>query len=106
MQTKVSPSFRKTTDTYRAGAKTLHQDYFISAEIFAKEQFSIFSNQWVCVGHQSQLAAAGDFFLQKVADENLIILRDQSGKVRAFYNVCRHRGTRLCEEQGGQFRGL
>ena len=101
MQTTVTPAFRRTTDTFTSGAKTLPQRYFVSPEIFAKEEEKVFSTQWVLVGHQSQIAKAGDYFVQEVAGESLIIARDQKGEVRAFYNVCRHRGTRLCEEKVG-----
>jgi Rieske 2Fe-2S family protein len=101
MQTTATRAFRKTADSFTSGAKTLPQRYFISLEIFAKEQAGIFSSQWVSVGHQSQIAKAGDYFVQEVAGESLIIVRDQKGEVRGFYNVCRHRGTRLCEDQTG-----
>ena len=84
-----------------SGAKTLPQRYFISPEVFATEQERIFSREWICVGHQSQLARAGDYFLQEVAGESLIVTRDHEGVVRAFFNVCRHRGTRLCEDASG-----
>ena len=40
----------------------------------------------------------GDYFVQEVAGESLIIVRDETGACTGFYNVCRHRGTRLCEE--------
>ena len=88
----------------QSGAKTLPQRYFVSADVFAAEQERIFSQQWLCVGHQSQLTQSGDYFLQEVAGESVLILRDQKAQVRAFYNVCRHRGTRLCEEKSGRFR--
>src|SRR6266446_2512128 len=97
MQTTVAPPFRKTTETFTAGAKTLPQRYFISPDIFAKEREAIFSTQWVCVGHQSEIAKAGDYFVREVAGESLIIVRDKGREVRGFYNVCRHRGTRLRE---------
>ena len=97
-----SSVFRKTADTFAPGAKTLAQEYFISPEIFAEEQAAIFSRQWVCVGHQSQIARAGDHFVQEVAGESLIVMRDREGAVHAFYNICRHRGTRLCEEKTGR----
>ncbi|MFN2508062.1 MAG: SRPBCC family protein [Chthoniobacterales bacterium] len=100
------PRFRKTTETFTAGAKTLPQRYFVSPEIFAKEQEAIFSSQWVCVGHQSQIPKPADYFVMEVARESVIVLRDQQGLVRGFYNVCRHRGTRLCEEQSGHSAAL
>jgi len=98
------PAFHKTAETFTAGALTLAQKYFVSPDVFAKEQERIFSTQWLCVGHQNQLKNEGDYFVQDVIGESLIILRDQEGDIRAFYNVCRHRGTRLCEEQSGHFR--
>jgi glycine betaine catabolism A len=109
-QTTVIPAFRKTVETFAAGAKTLPQRYFVSPEVFAEEQDKIFSRQWVLVGHQSQIVNPGDYFTSEVppthgygvtGGESLIIVRDKSGEVRGFYNVCRHRGTRLCEEQIG-----
>src|SRR6266850_2143508 len=100
-ESTATPAFRKTAETFTSGAKTLPQRYFVSPEILAKEQEKIFSAQWVLVGHQSQIAKAGDYFVREVAGESLIIVRDQEGEVRGFYNVCRHRGTRLCEEENG-----
>src|SRR5438128_4205016 len=102
MQTKEAREFRKTAETFHAGAKTLPQRYFVSPEIFAQEQDRIFSTQWVLVGHQSQLPNAGDYFVAEVAEESLIIVRDKCGEIRGFCNVCRHRGSRLIENRNGQ----
>ena len=106
MPTIVKPAFRKTTGTFTPRAKTLAQEYFVSPEIFAREQKTIFSAQWVCVGHQSQLARAGDYFVAAVAGESLIVVRSQEDAIRGFYNVCRHRGTRLCEDAHGHFSAI
>jgi Rieske 2Fe-2S family protein len=92
---------RKRTKTFANGAKTLPRNYFVSLEIFADEREKIFSKQWLVVGHQSQIANAGDYLVAEVADESLIIARDQQGAIRGFYNVCRHRGTRLKEDACG-----
>src|SRR5256714_14759922 len=92
---------RKTADTSAVGAKTLPKKYFVSPEIFEAEQEKIFSRHWVLVGHGSQIAKSGDFFVPDVAGESLIVTRDKKGEIRGFYNVCRHRGTRLCEEARG-----
>jgi glycine betaine catabolism A len=94
-------AFRKTVETFHAGAKTLPQRYFVLPEIFAQEQEKIFSKQWVLVGHQSQLAEAGDYFLAVVAEESFVVIRDQRSVIRGFYNVCRHRGARLKENACG-----
>jgi Rieske 2Fe-2S family protein len=97
----VPTAFRKTADTFAAGAKTLPQQYFVSAEIFRQEQEQIFSMQWVLVGHQSQIARDGDYVVAEVNRESLIVIRDKNGRVHGFFNVCRHRGTRLKEDACG-----
>ena len=101
MQTKLVPQFHKTAETFQPGAKTLPQRYFVAPEIFTEEQLKIFGKHWVFVGHQSRLAKAGDYFLTEVADESLIVTTDQRSTIRAFYNVCRHRGARLRENETG-----
>jgi Rieske 2Fe-2S family protein len=105
-QTRDGSSFRKTAATFQPGTKTLPQRYFVSSEIFAEESQKIFATNWVLVGHQSQLAKPGDYFLADVAGESFIIAKDQRSTIRAFYNVCRHRGARLCEEQNGHAAAL
>jgi Rieske 2Fe-2S family protein len=102
MQTKLIPAFRKTAATFAAGAKSLPQRYFVSPDVFEQEQEKIFSTQWVLVGHQSQLGQAGDYFTAEVAGESLIVVRDKNGEIHGFYNVCRHRGSRLIENRNGQ----
>jgi phenylpropionate dioxygenase-like ring-hydroxylating dioxygenase large terminal subunit len=105
-QRKAAPAFRKTAETFAAGAKALAQQYFVSPEVFAEEQDRIFSKQWVLVGHQRQLAEAGDYFVAVVASESLIIVRDKGGELHGFYNVCRHRGTRLREDRNGHLSAI
>jgi len=100
-QTGTGLNFRKTGESFQPGAETLPQRYFVSPEIFAEELQKIFAGNWVLVGHQSQLAKPGDYFLAEVAGESLIVAKDQRSTIRAFYNVCRHRGARLCEEKNG-----
>jgi len=56
MHSHTVPIFHKTGDTFAAGAKTLPQHYFVSPELFTKEQAEIFSKGWLLVGHQTQVA--------------------------------------------------
>jgi Rieske 2Fe-2S family protein len=85
------------------GVKTLPGHYYKSEEIFSEEIERIFYSRWVCVGQVEQIPKPGDYFTAAVGDESLIIVRDFNGEVRAFYNVCRHRGTRLCTSKEGHF---
>ncbi|PYJ29719.1 MAG: ring-hydroxylating oxygenase subunit alpha, partial [Verrucomicrobia bacterium] len=102
MHATAASQFHKTPETFQAGAKTLPQRYFASPQIFAEEQEKIFSKHWVLVGHQSQIAQAGDYFTAEIANESLIVVRDKRDAIRGFYNVCRHRGSRLIENRNGQ----
>ncbi len=98
-------TYFKTADTHIAGSMTLPQKYYISNEVFEQEQKNIFKSGWMCVGHQSRILNAGEYFLANILGESIIVLRDKQNNIRAFYNVCRHRGTRICEESEGQFKG-
>jgi Rieske 2Fe-2S family protein len=98
--------FRKTAETFAPGTKTLPQRYFVSPGVFALEQEKIFSSHWLLAGHQSQLPEPGDYFLLSVGSESLIITHDQRSTIRGFYNVCRHRGTRLCETATGHLSAI
>jgi len=60
---------------------------------------------WICAGREAEIARAGQFVLRELPGENIVVTRDSSGTVRAFHNVCRHRGTRLCTESTGSFPG-
>ncbi|NJL22494.1 MAG: aromatic ring-hydroxylating dioxygenase subunit alpha [Leptolyngbyaceae cyanobacterium SM1_3_5] len=82
-------------------AFTLSGHYYTASQIFEQETQRIFRNHWICVGRSEQIADTGDYFLAEIGAENLIILRDAQGRSRAFFNVCRHRGTRLCHQSQG-----
>ncbi|MGE3797891.1 MAG: aromatic ring-hydroxylating dioxygenase subunit alpha, partial [Thermomicrobiales bacterium] len=61
-----------------------------------------FVKGWICIGREEDIQLSGQYFLIRLFGENLIIVRDQSGQVRAFYNFCRHRGATLVTEQTGR----
>ena len=96
-------TYLKTTDLSTDGARTLPGEYYTSPDVLAQEMGRIFRRRWLCIGREDQIPNAGDYVLQAVGKDNVIVLRDKSGGVRAYHNVCRHRGTRLCEEHTGRF---
>src|SRR4051812_24137914 len=82
-------------------ARTLPARYYIDAEHFLAERERFFARMWVCVGREDDVPGAGDSVVREVAGESLIVVRGEDGEIRAFYNVCRHRGTRLLTEPEG-----
>jgi Rieske 2Fe-2S family protein len=82
---------------------TLPQPYFTSAEVFREELERIFYSHWLCAGREEEIARPGDYIVREIDTESIIIVRDESGEARAFYNVCRHRGARICHEEQGRF---
>ena len=88
-----------------AGARALDARRYHAPDVFAAERERIFARDWICAGRTEQLERAGDFVLADVAGESLIVARGADGRLRAFYNVCRHRGTRLCTQPSGRFAG-
>jgi glycine betaine catabolism A len=80
---------------------TLPRHYFVDPAVYAAEQERIFAGRWVCVGRAEALPNPGDYLLIDLAGENLILVRDKQGALHAHYNVCRHRGTRMCTAAAG-----
>jgi len=100
----AAPTFHRTATHYRH-TETLGREYYVSPELLALEQERLFATQWNCVGRADRVAEPGGYFLCSVAGESLIVLRDRQGELHAFFNVCRHRGTRLCTEESGKLAG-
>jgi glycine betaine catabolism A len=86
-------------------SRTLPGRYFTEARRFAAEMEHFYFGQWICVGREDRVAHAGDFFVCEVAGESIIVTRASDACVKAFFNVCRHRGTRMCTAAEGMFEG-
>lgn len=85
--------------------ETLPGEYYHSTEIYQRELGNIFNRSWLCAGREADLDEPGSFFTRTVGSENVIVARAKDGRLYAHYNVCRHRGARLCSEAKGHFRG-
>jgi len=80
-------------------------DYW-APEVFELDRERIFFRHWFYVGRVDGLVDAGDFLVADVAGESIIVIRGKDGELRGFYNVCRHRGSRLCDDEAtGRMRG-
>ncbi|MBE1281692.1 MAG: Rieske 2Fe-2S domain-containing protein [Rhodobacteraceae bacterium] len=80
--------------------ETLPSRVYTSPDLFSTEQERIFARSWQLAGHQSQTPNSGDFRVERVAGEDILIVRGDDGVLRAFYNICIHRGHALVEGSG------
>ncbi|GAA4909210.1 aromatic ring-hydroxylating oxygenase subunit alpha [Streptomonospora salina] len=83
---------------------TLPGRYYTDPAVFAREQERILESQWFCAVRSADLERPGAFRTAAVGRESVLVCRNRSGGVRAFLNVCRHRGARLCTAESGEVR--
>jgi phenylpropionate dioxygenase-like ring-hydroxylating dioxygenase large terminal subunit len=84
----------------RAGY-SLPQDYYASEAVFKADFETVISQKWIVAGHISRIPNKGDYFLFKIGGEQIIVIRENADSVRAFFNVCRHRGSTICQAESG-----
>ncbi|MCC8404541.1 Rieske 2Fe-2S domain-containing protein [Paraburkholderia sp. MMS20-SJTN17] len=81
-------------------ARAMPPGVYTSEAFLALEQRDVFSNEWLCVGRASALAQTGDYLAAHIGDQPVVVLREASGNLRAFSNVCLHRMSVLLEGRG------
>ncbi|MEO8681169.1 MAG: aromatic ring-hydroxylating dioxygenase subunit alpha [Vicinamibacterales bacterium] len=85
--------------------RTLPARVYTDRHWFSVEMERIFAGMWIAAGRAGDLAAPGRFVRREVAGASVLVIRTGEGGVKAFHNVCRHRGTRLCTQETGQLSG-
>jgi Rieske 2Fe-2S family protein len=93
-------------DMTSAGRPTLPGTDYHAPEVFALEREKVFFREWFYVGRADEAPEAGDFLTADVVGESVLVVRGKDGELRGFYNVCRHRGSRICDpETHGHAKG-
>ncbi len=92
-------------DTQPAGC-SLQQAFYRDPDIYEREMQRIALKSWLYAGHVSEVAAVGDYLLFDIAGESVIVARCADDQLTALINVCRHRGSRICNETRGHSRRL
>jgi phenylpropionate dioxygenase-like ring-hydroxylating dioxygenase large terminal subunit len=89
-------------------AATLLPDAYRSARFFAEEQEMLFGRGWVPIATRSEVAVPGQTVVRSLSGRSVVVTMNSDGEIRAFLNVCRHRGSRLVREdtmlKAGRFR--
>jgi len=86
--------------------QTLPSSWYCDERVFRQEKERIFFSEWFCAGREEELPAPGDFLVLDIVGESILVVRNRDGALRAFYNVCRHRGARLCRANGAPTPGM
>ena len=73
----------------------LDRGFYHSEEIFETD-VDLLAQRWMLVDHESRIPENGDYFLSETGADSYIVIRGTDGAIRAFHNVCRHRGSRVC----------
>jgi len=79
----------------------LSRDFYTSSSDYQVELEALWYRDWVFVGHDCEIARPGDYLTLQIGEYPVLVVRDRDGKVRAFHNSCRHRGSRVCSEAHG-----
>ena len=82
---------------------TLPRRFYADPDFYRAELERFYFNRWICAGRADQIPNAGDYFTRTLGDESVIVTPDGSGTSHGLCNVCRHRGTRWCEQTEGHF---
>lgn len=80
---------------------TLGGEYYYDPDIFRREQASIFETSWMAAVRSADLATPGAFRKVDIGRESVLIVRGRDNQLRAFLNICRHRGAMLCTNDSG-----
>ncbi|OPZ09225.1 MAG: Anthranilate 1,2-dioxygenase large subunit [candidate division BRC1 bacterium ADurb.BinA292] len=104
-ETLIQPSFVELLRQQREGY-TLDQCFYSSEAIFERDMENIYRANWIYAGHVSEIPKPGDYFIYKLSNSAVIIIRDAGDQIHALANSCRHRGSIICKEASGHAKKL
>jgi Rieske 2Fe-2S family protein len=84
----------------------LLREFYSDDELYQLDCQRVWRKGWLFAGHSCEIPNAGDYFTLEVDTDSILVTRDQNGQARALHNVCRHRGSRICDMPQGQVKRL
>ena len=110
LRRQLEPVRRRSAHTMTTATQTgslistLPGNYYTDPTIFAMEQDKVFESMWFCAVRAADLDKPGAFKTVQVGRESVLLTRSRNGEVRAYFNICRHRGAKLCTEDSGEVK--
>lgn len=84
---------------------SLPSEQYFSPEAYREEMDTFFHNRWIAIGRADEIEHPADFITRQIGDRSIVVTKNKSGDLRAFYNTCRHRGATLCSAPHGKLKG-
>jgi phenylpropionate dioxygenase-like ring-hydroxylating dioxygenase large terminal subunit len=97
----IAPLAARTKSGY-----SLDRRFYCDDAVFAADMEQVIGRKWIVAGHIDRVRRKGDYFLYKIGNESIIVVRSDESTINAFYNVCRHRGSLVCAEPAGRVARL
>jgi Rieske 2Fe-2S family protein len=85
---------------------SLDRKFYCDDAVFEADMDQVVGRKWIVAGHIDRVRNKGDYFLYKIGNESIIIVRSDESTINAFYNVCRHRGSLICTKPEGHVARL
>src|SRR5688572_14532975 len=86
---------------HRYKSQALTSERYVSTEFDKREWDNVFAATWQVAGRENEIPESGDYITFELGRESFLIVRQTDGSIRAFYNVCQHRGNRLVQQMEG-----
>jgi Rieske 2Fe-2S family protein len=97
----IAPLAARTVRGY-----SLDRAFYCDDAVFAADMEQVIGRKWIVAGHIDRVPRKGDYFLFRIGNESIIVVRSGEATINAFYNVCRHRGSLVCAESSGRVARL
>jgi phenylpropionate dioxygenase-like ring-hydroxylating dioxygenase large terminal subunit len=93
---RLLADMRSRIDAGRVPARIFNDE-----EIYRLERDRLFNKAWMFLAHESEIPKPGDYVTRYISDNNIIVARDEHGRLCAHLNMCRHRGNQICKSEMG-----
>jgi len=82
------------------------REFYSAEEVYRADCEAVWRSGWLFAGHSCEISKPGQYFTLEVDSDSVVVTRDESGQARAFHNVCRHRGSIVCDKSEGEVKKL
>ncbi|MBB3770363.1 Rieske 2Fe-2S family protein [Angulomicrobium tetraedrale] len=90
----------------RRSGFSMPQAFYVDEEIFQADLEAVFASDWLFACSVAEIKRPGDYVTMEIGRDSVVILRDRDGEVKAYFNTCRHRGSRICLHESGRANRL